>query len=61
MGAVAGLPVGLSLIGPAWADSRVLSFGYAFEQALALDQKPTFPASVPFPPVGLSVLAPVGR
>ena len=33
MGAVEGLPVGLSFIGPAWSDGRLLSLGYAFEQA----------------------------
>ncbi len=33
MGAVDGLPVGLSFIGLQWQDSKVLSAGYAFEQA----------------------------
>jgi amidase len=33
MGDVQGLPVGLSFIGPAWSDARILSLGYAFEQA----------------------------
>jgi len=33
MGRVKGLPVGLSIIGPAWSDAQVLSLGYAFEQA----------------------------
>ncbi|MGA0603013.1 amidase [Caulobacter sp. KR2-114] len=32
MGQVKGLPVGLSIVGPAWSDARVLSLGYAFEQ-----------------------------
>jgi amidase len=32
MGQVGGMPVGLSLIGPAWSDARILSLGYAFEQ-----------------------------
>jgi amidase len=35
MGDVAGLPVGLSFIGPAWSDARILSLGYAFEQTTA--------------------------
>ena len=35
MGDVKGLPVGLSIIGPAWSDARILSLGYAFEQAKA--------------------------
>jgi len=33
MGAVKGLPVGLSFIGPAWSEAKLLSLGYAFEQA----------------------------
>jgi amidase len=33
IGAVSGLPVGLSFIGLAWQDAKVLSAGYAFEQA----------------------------
>ena len=33
MGAVGGLPVGLSFIGAQWQDAKVLSAGYAFEQA----------------------------
>ncbi len=40
MGAVSGLPVGLSIVGPAWADGLVLSVGHAFEGKLALVQKP---------------------
>jgi amidase len=33
MGEVLGMPVGLSFIGPAWSEARLLSLGYAFEQA----------------------------
>ncbi|MEP6967457.1 MAG: amidase [Pseudomonadota bacterium] len=33
MGEVSGLPVGLSFIGAAWSEARLLGFGYAFEQA----------------------------
>jgi amidase len=33
MGAVDGLPVGLSFIGAQWQDAKVLNAGYAFEQA----------------------------
>ena len=32
-GRVSGLPVGLSFIGPAWSEPRLLALGYAFEQA----------------------------
>ena len=40
MGLVAGLPVGLSIVGPAWSDGLVLRFGYAFEQALGFQAEP---------------------
>ncbi|MGE3333461.1 MAG: amidase family protein [Rhodospirillaceae bacterium] len=33
MGMVNGLPVGLSLIGPAWSEADLLAMGYAYEQA----------------------------
>jgi amidase len=58
MGLVLGLPVGLSIMGPAWSDARVLAYGYAFEQALGLSQKPGFPASVALPAAGESLFAP---
>jgi amidase len=32
MGFVGGLPVGLSFVGPAWSDARLLAFGDAFER-----------------------------
>jgi amidase len=33
MGAIRGLPIGLSFIGPKWSDALILSLGYAYEQA----------------------------
>jgi amidase len=42
MGNVFGLPVGLSFIGPAWSEARLLGFGYAFEQALGYSARPKF-------------------
>lgn len=33
MGMVAGLPVGLSFVGPEWSEASLLSFAYAYEQA----------------------------
>jgi amidase len=43
MGAVNGLPVGLSFIGLQWQDAQVLSAGYAFDQAGPdLRVEPTF-------------------
>jgi amidase len=35
-GYVGGLPIGLSLSGPAWSEPRLLALGYAFEQAAGL-------------------------
>jgi amidase len=33
MGAVSGLPVGLSFVGPKWSEQLLFSLGYAYEQA----------------------------
>lgn len=46
MGAVMGLPVGLSIIGPAWSEARLLGFGYAFEQAAKVKLTPRFLPSI---------------
>jgi len=37
-----GLPVGISLLGPAWSEARLLSLGYAFEQASKARREPDF-------------------
>jgi amidase len=42
MGAVDGLPVGLSFIGPAWSEARLLAYGFAFEQAAHARRPPTY-------------------
>ncbi|HXA39247.1 MAG TPA: amidase [Phenylobacterium sp.] len=42
MGNVSGLPVNLSLIGPAWSEARLLALGYAFEQATHARINPQF-------------------
>jgi amidase len=42
MGSVFGLPVGLSIIGPAWSEARLLAYGYAFEQAVGFRPRPAF-------------------
>jgi amidase len=46
MGAVLGLPVGLSFIGPAWSEARLLSYGYGYEQASRAKVTPHFLPSV---------------
>lgn len=46
MGEVRGLPVGLSIIGPKWSDARILSLGYAYEQARGPLPAPKFLPSI---------------
>jgi amidase len=46
MGALKGLPVGLSFIGPKWSDAQILALGYAYEQASHAQVRPTFVRSV---------------
>ena len=46
MGLSAGLPVGLSFIGPKWHDHAVLKAGYAYEQLSKARVAPTFPATI---------------
>ncbi|WP_426169191.1 amidase [Sandarakinorhabdus sp. DWP1-3-1] len=58
MGAVRGLPVGLSFIGPAWSEARLLGLGYAYEQASRAKVTPTFAASVETMPDVAAALAP---
>ena len=45
MGQVSGLPVGLSFIGPAWSDARLLNYAFAYEQATHHRKPPTFAAN----------------
>lgn len=42
MGQIDGLPVGLSFIGRAWSEDRLLALGYAFEQATHARKPPNF-------------------
>ncbi|MDB5418563.1 MAG: amidase family protein [Phenylobacterium sp.] len=42
MGEAMGLPLGLSFIGPAWSEAKLLAFGYAFEQATHARRDPDF-------------------
>jgi amidase len=59
MGMVGGLPVGLSLMGAAWSEGRLLGFGYAFEQAATVHLSPRFVPSLESAPSVLPLLAPL--
>ena len=50
MGAVRGLPVGLSFMGAKWSDARILSLGFAFEQANPALVRPRFLPSIELAP-----------
>ncbi|WP_337188839.1 amidase [Phenylobacterium sp.] len=43
MGYVSGLPVGVSFLGPAWSEARLLALGFAYEQASKARREPDFP------------------
>jgi amidase len=45
-GFVHGLPVGLSFLGPAWSEARLIRFAFAFEQATKARRPPGYAASV---------------
>ncbi|MBC7415691.1 MAG: amidase [Herminiimonas sp.] len=45
-GYVAGLPIGISFVAGAWAEPRLITLAYAFEQATLHRRTPTFPPHV---------------
>jgi amidase len=47
MGAVRGLPVGLSFVSTAWSEPRLIACAYAFEQATHARQPPHFATRSP--------------
>lgn len=61
MGAVRGLPVGLSFIGPKWSDGLILSLGYAYEQAANARLEPRLLPSVEESPEVAPLLQPAPR
>jgi amidase len=43
---VGGLPVGLSFLGEAWSEAKLLSFAYAYESRANARTPPTYARSV---------------
>jgi len=48
MGFVGALPVGISLIGAAWTERRLIALAFAFEQATSARRAPQFLPTAPF-------------
>jgi amidase len=46
-GFISGLPVGMSLLGPAWSEGLLIKYAYAFEQATRHRAPPTLAPTVP--------------
>jgi amidase len=55
------LPVGLSFIGGKWDDARILSLGFAYEQARGPLEGPKFWRSIEDSPEVAPLLEPVRR
>jgi amidase len=47
MGQVHSLPVGLSLVGPAWSEPKLIAYAYAFEQQTHARTPPKFIPNIP--------------
>ncbi len=47
MGAVRGLPVGLSFVGTAWSEPKLIAYAFAFEQATRGRRSPHFTPKLP--------------
>jgi len=58
MGFDRGLPVGISFIGPAWSEARLLALGYAFEQVTRARQAPHYLPSLESAPDMLRAFEP---
>jgi amidase len=60
-GYVAGLPVGVSFLGPRWSEARLLALAYAFEQATNGRRVPGLRATVAVEDLRQPALAPIRR
>lgn len=61
MGDTQGLPVGISFIGPAWSEAKLLALGYAFEQATQARQPPQYLPSLESSPGVARAFKPMSR
>ncbi|HEX4118066.1 MAG TPA: amidase family protein, partial [Rhizomicrobium sp.] len=61
MGMVQGLPVGISFMGAAWSEAKLLAIGAAFEKAAQARKPPTFIPSLESAPAIAAALAPLPR
>jgi amidase len=59
MGYVHGLPVGLSFIGPAWSEAKLMALGAAFERAASARKPPTYLPSLEEQPDMAAALSPL--
>ena len=59
MGMVQGLPVGISFMGAAWSEAKLLAIGAAFEHAAQARKPPTFIPSLESTPAIETALAPL--
>lgn len=46
-GFISGLPIGMTLMGPAWSEGALIKYAYAFEQATRHRKAPTLARTVP--------------
>jgi amidase len=58
MGDIRGLPLGLSFIGEAWSEAKLIGFAYAYEQRTHARKAPTFRPSVETEPAVQKALSP---
>jgi amidase len=56
---VQGLPVGISFMGAAWSEAKLLAIGAAFERAAQARKRPTFIPSLETTPGVAEALAPL--
>ncbi|MDR3513137.1 MAG: amidase [Caulobacteraceae bacterium] len=61
MGQIRGLPVGISFIGPAWSEARLLALGAAYERAAEARRPPAYVPSLESAPEVRDAMAPAPR